>query len=125
MPSHAELLASDPGRLRRGLEGLIAEEAAAIRRLEESLVSATGVLDRLVLKLVLYSESFGRGAADTALVQRAAEDANTTVIELTNKLEKERRVMAVYQQRLQDVANGQPFMSLVEAPAPTAIPAHE
>jgi hypothetical protein len=120
MPSYVEELAADSLRLRIGLEGLIAQESKAIARLEHDLAVATGVLDKLVLKLVLFSETFGRMATDTTLVQRDAEDANTTVIELTNKLEKERRVLSAYQKRLEDVASGQPFLG-VSAPAVEAL----
>lgn len=101
MPTYAEELFADRDRTQRALRGLIYEQMAVIERLEEELRVAVERLDRTVLKLVYVSEVFGRGSNDTAVVQRDAEDFNTPVVELRQKLERQRRLMEAYVAKLE------------------------
>jgi uncharacterized coiled-coil protein SlyX len=114
MPSQAEELIADRDRYRHALEGLIAEQSIVVQRLEHDLAVGRTKLDRLLLKLVLFSQQFGRGSTDTAIAQRETEDANTPVVELTTKLHRERAVLAAYQQKLVEFESGQ-LMSPAEA----------
>lgn len=106
MASYAEELIADPPRLRAGLEALIAEQGAVLRRLKEEVPIARGILDRVVLRLVLYGQHFGRGASETTLVQREAEDANTRLTVLQQKLEKQEGVLRMYEAKLAELNSG-------------------
>lgn len=106
MASYAEELIADPPRLRAGLEGLIAEQQATLRRLYDELPITRGVLDRVVLRLILYGQHFGRGASETTLVQREAEDASTRLIVLQQKIEKQEGVLQMYQAKLAELNSG-------------------
>lgn len=106
MASYAEELIADPPRLRGGLEGLIAEQRATLRRLNEELPIARGILDRVVLRLILYGQHFGRGASETTLVQREAEDANTRLTVLQQKFEKQEGVLRMYEAKLAELNSG-------------------
>lgn len=106
MASYAEELTADRERLRRALSGLIQEQESTVRRIRDDLSVVRARLDRAVLKLVLFSQRFGRGSTDTTLVQREAEDLNTPLIELTKKLEREIGVLEMYRQRLAQVESG-------------------
>lgn len=100
MTSLVDQLNADRPRYKRALSGLIAEQEAAIHRLRQDLAEAQTILDRGLLKLVIFVEELGRGSSDTITAQREAEDANTVVGELARKLERQHTVLEHYRKRL-------------------------
>jgi uncharacterized coiled-coil protein SlyX len=106
MPSYIEDLEADPVRLRRAYEGLVREQDAIVARLAADLAQAAEVVDRVVLRLHIYTNQFGRGAPDTVAAQREAEDSNTLMVELRRKLDRQQSVLNLYRSRLRDLDGG-------------------
>ena len=106
MPSYIETLAADQARLLTTMQGLVMEQRTVVRRLSEEFPIVQGILDRAVLKLLIYSQHFGNAASETTLAQREAEDANTKLTELQRKLEKQIGVLNTYEARYAEIAAG-------------------
>ncbi len=77
-----------------------------VRRVQQDLAAGQERLDRAVLKLLLFSQQFGRGSSEVATVQREAEEANTPVVELTKKLERQLAILELYRAKLAAVDAG-------------------
>jgi uncharacterized coiled-coil protein SlyX len=102
MPSYIEELSADSARLQRAYEGLIREQEAVVSRLNHDLQEITLVVDRAALRLHIYTTQYGRGAPDTVASQHEAEDANTRMVELRRKLERQQALLNLYQGRLRE-----------------------
>ena len=120
MPSYIEELQADPARLRRAYEGLVREQEAIVARLAAEYEQAETVLDRIVLRLHIYTNQFGRGAPDTIMAQHDAEDANTLAIELKRKLSRQHSLLNLDRSRLRDLHGAAPGAGIPPAmPGPT------
>lgn len=110
MPSYLDELNADPARQRQALDGLIAEQNAAIARLDRELAGQSRRLDRAVVRLHVFTENFGQGASDTLLAQRDAEAVNTRVNETRRKLERQQATLRLFEMQRDQTAGAAPRM---------------
>ena len=110
MATLSEELLGNRERLREALTGLVREQESVVQRLTGELAERQAKLDRTIVKLMLFVQQFGRGATDTVLVQRDAEDTNTPVVETTQRLERHTKVLELFRQKLADVEAGRSIL---------------
>lgn len=106
MASYLETLMADQARLRQSLMGVIEQEAAAVRELQERLTDATRGMDQMIVRLTIYRQVFGNGATQTLDLQTEIEDAGKPLGEVRADLEQHQRILQALQEALLRVDQG-------------------
>jgi hypothetical protein len=110
--SYIDLLSEDHRRVRRALEGLIAEEEIQIKTLRGALDEYTGALDRHVVRTMVFRSLFGGRQAETMTSETDTEEASKPVTETTRLLEKSMLILDAYREALQLIDSGKPLDDL-------------
>lgn len=106
MASYMDLLGGDQERMRKALQGLVEEQEATIAQLKVSLAEYTDVLDRRILRTMVFRKAFGEGQTDTLTAETDTEEASKPVTEATRQLEKETHILNAYKEALAQVEAG-------------------
>lgn len=116
MASYIELLAEDRQRMRQGLEKLIEQQEGRIRELSATLAQYSEVLDRRILRTMIFRNIFGAGQADSLTAEVDTEEASKPVTETTRQLERETQVLKAYRDAVQQLEAGAPLEELGKLP---------
>jgi hypothetical protein len=112
--SYIDLLSEDHRRIRRALEGLIAEEENQIRSLRGALDEYTSALDRRVIRTMVFRSLFGPRQAETLAAETDTEEASKPVTHTTQELEKSMLILEAYREALQLIDSGAPLGDLAQ-----------
>src|SRR5438093_566195 len=103
MSSYIEQLEHDRERMQRALQGLIAQQEARLEELGQALAVATEILDRLVVRTMVFRSTFGSGTQEQMLAETDAEEASKPVTETTRQMERETQVLDAYRHALERI----------------------
>lgn len=117
MASYIDTLGEDRDRIRRALKGLIEEQETRIRELSETLSEYGTLLDRHVLRTMIFRGAFGSGGAETMLAETETEVASKPVTEAAKQLERETNILKLYQEALARIESGGSLEDLGKIPA--------
>ena len=109
MPSYVDDLTEDRGRVVKALNNLIEEEEELIRVLTEGLMEHRDVLDRAIVRAMIFRNLYGPAQSFTQMAEADAQEASSPVNETTARLEREMQVLRVYREALKQVQDGLPF----------------
>src|SRR5438105_1711843 len=123
MATYMDVLAEDKERMKRGLEGLIQEQEEHVGELTDELHSLMQHLDRLILRTLIYRNTYGAGGTETMASETDTEEASKPVTEVTRQLERERAMLKTYRDALAQVTGGAPLEDLGKGSNPEAAPA--
>src|SRR5437588_253066 len=106
MASYVETLEEDHERVRLAIEGLIAEQQSRIDELQEELAGLCQRLDKLILRTLIFRNTYGAGATDTFTAEGNVEEASKPVTEITRQLEREKAILRGFQAALEQAGGG-------------------
>ncbi|MEA2642807.1 MAG: hypothetical protein QOF51_4201 [Chloroflexota bacterium] len=112
MATYMDVLAEDKERMRRGLEGLIQEQEQRVGELTNELHSLMQRLDQLILRTLIYRNTYGAGGTETMAAETDTEEASKPVTEVTRQLERERAMLKTYRDALAQITSGAPLEDL-------------
>ncbi len=109
MPSYVDELSEDRARVVKALNSLIEEQEELVRDLNDALTEYREVLDRLIVRTMIYRNIFGATQSHTVMAEKDAQDASRPVTETTAQLERETEVLGVYREAVKQIDNGAPL----------------
>jgi hypothetical protein len=120
MPSYVDELTEDRGRVLKALTSLIEEQEELVRDLTDALTEYREVLDRAILRTMIYRNVFGATQTQSIMAEKDAQDASRPVTETTAQVERESEVLRVYREALKQIDTGLPLsMALGRLPMGT------
>ena len=109
MASYVDELSEDRQRVSKALNTLIAEQEELVRDLSDALNEYRDVLDRLIIRTMIYRNIYGATQGQTVMAEKDAQDASRPVTETAAQLERETEVLRVYREAVKQVDSGLPL----------------